>query len=136
MSGEAWLRSPEQVQAWWHEFAARRQAQLGFRFPNRRDADRFRTSRKKLVAYMNHSRWVADCPMTNCNGGIAVWIENPQACCLDCGTIFSEVRWPSETDMARAMIEALNVPFDEERNYDPRTEKAEDAVARMRAVTA
>jgi hypothetical protein len=131
MSGAITHRSPAEVEAYWHLHADQMLERRGFMFANRQDANDFRTSTRKLEAYLNHSRWVADCPMDDCNGGIALWQENPEACCLDCGTIFNTITWPSETEMAKVLIAAISLPFEEERNYDPRRETAGDAVKRM-----
>lgn len=130
MSGTSRLSSPEAVQEYWRVHARENQERHGFMFANRRDADRFRTNRRKLKPYLNHSRWVADCAMDDCNGGIAVWRENPQACCLDCGTIFTAIDWPDEMEDVEQT--ALLVPMPEERNWVPAREKANEARARLR----
>jgi hypothetical protein len=47
---------------------------------------------REVVPYLNHGRWVADCP--ECLGGMACWDRNPYACCLGdgCGRVF-KVLW-------------------------------------------
>lgn len=55
-----------------------------------------------LVAYVNHGRWLADCPL--CNSGIALDAELPAALCFDCGAVFARVMWPTPED--KAAIEA------------------------------
>ena len=134
MSGPTFLRTPGEIDEYWDHYAAGGLARTGAMFANRPDATSFRSSRKKLVAYLNHSRWVADCPMAECNGGIALWHDNPRAACLDCGTIFTSIEWPKETDMARALVAASGMRHEDEVNYDPRRESADDAVKRMVAL--
>lgn len=53
---------------------------------------------RTVVPYVNHGRWVADCPA--CNGGMACWEENPEACCLDCGRVY-QVGEPSLPGITR-----------------------------------
>jgi hypothetical protein len=127
-------RSVKDVVAYWREFADKNMATHGTRFAQRPDAKAFRKSQKQLVAYLNHSRWVADCPMPDCNGGIALWQDNPEACCLDCGTIFTNIKWPRETEMAKVLVAAVSVD-EPARNYDPRRQTAAEAVERMKGLT-
>lgn len=91
MTGVAAHDSVEAVRSFWETFAER-QRQAGREFELSR-------SRKKLVAYVSHNRWVADC---ECGGGIALWRENTDACCLDCGTVYSAIEWPSDKEIAAA----------------------------------
>jgi hypothetical protein len=71
---------------------------------------------RELTPYINHSRWLADCP--ECNGGMACWEANPYACCLDCGHQFS-IRWQEGGERAAAIRLLAGYP-DRHRNWDPR----------------
>jgi hypothetical protein len=55
---------------------------------------------REVVPYVNHSRWVADCPA--CNGGMACWDRNPYACCGDCARIY-KVLWQPPAVRAEAI---------------------------------
>ena len=55
--------------------------------------------KRTVVPYINHGRWVADCP--ECNGGIACWDENPRGCCLSCGHVY-KVKWQPPDERAAA----------------------------------
>lgn len=103
MIGYARHQTVEDVEAAWEAWAA----EHGFGVRRRRGdySTEFRTSRKVVKAYVSGGKWVADCP--GCNGGIAVWPDNPRGACLDCGTIY-RVDHPSAADAERA-IELLSV---------------------------
>ena len=60
------------------------------------------------VPYINQSRWVADCPA--CTGGAACWDQNPQACCLTCGTVF-KVAWQLPTLRSAVIRELVARPL-------------------------
>lgn len=109
MSGAQAHDSPQSVQAFWEQYAEGQRA-AGKDFELTR-------SRKKLVAYVSDSRWVADC--RTCSGGIALWRENEQACCLDCGTIYSTIDWPSPKEAAEAEAVLAARPGDAQRNWRP-----------------
>lgn len=55
---------------------------------------------RELVPYVSKSRWVADCP--ECGGGVALWDENPRACCLNCGAVYTQIAWQPPTVRAEA----------------------------------
>lgn len=63
--------------------------------------------RRMVVAYINDSRWVADCP--ECNGGMICAASNPRACCLDCGHIYFVV-WPDDAEIAEAALSLRPMP--------------------------
>lgn len=85
---------------------------------------------RRPVAYVNHSRWVADCP--ECNGGIACWPgEMPEGVCLDCGHRYRPV-FPPAKDRAAAEKTLLERSRPQNRNWDPATED----VSRLKAETA
>jgi hypothetical protein len=69
----------------------------------------------EVVAYINASRWVADCP---CGGAMFCWDRNPRACCLDCGSRYP-VRWQPPAVRA-AVIRTLAARPEPARNWDPR----------------
>jgi hypothetical protein len=92
MHGAVPLASVEEVRAFW-ELYVERHRQAG------RPLELHR-SRKKLHAYVSDGRWVAECP--ECGGGVALWQENPEACCLDCATVYSKIGWPHEREIMEA----------------------------------
>jgi len=64
-------------------------------------------------AYVNHGRWVADCP--TCASGLAVDPDAPEAPCLSCGSIH-RVRAPR---VYKAIERALLVRPVHNRNWLP-----------------
>jgi hypothetical protein len=70
---------------------------------------------RKVTAYVNFSRWVANCP--ECNGGIACWPEHKQGCCLDCGHVYRVV-FPSRPQVELATTALLRVPA-KQRHWRP-----------------
>lgn len=74
----------------------------------------------KAVAYVNHGRWIADCPTPYC--GNALSLEPKQTmfhCSSDVGGCQSiaEVLWPSETEAIDAVLS--NRPIPATRNWAP-----------------
>src|SRR5688572_32920736 len=67
---------------------------------------------RQVVAYVNDSRWVASCP--ECNDGMLCWYDNPDACCLGCGHVFS-VKFPAGAVKAAGLL--LDRP-EHARNWD------------------
>lgn len=75
---------------------------------------------EKPVVYVNHGRWVADCPV--CNSGMLVLPDNPSLQCLDCGSFFKAKVMPSKRDQA-AIEKALGErPNPANRNFHPARE--------------
>ncbi len=113
MLGARLLSTPADVRAYWEAYASR----LGIPLVAQ-DAE--------VVAYVNESRWVADCPA--CRGGIACWPENPQAACLECGGVFA-VSFPPPAEVAAGEA-ALSVrPAPETRNWNPLAEAVDELIA-------
>ena len=54
-----------------------------------------------IAAYINHSRWVADCP--NCNAGIACHPGVSDAVCLECGERY-RVAFPRDREGIEAVL--------------------------------
>lgn len=96
MTGPARLRTVEEIVAAWKAYA--RQATFD------RDGDPFAVglvaSDTPAVAYVNHSRWVANCP---CGGGIAAWVENPRGVCMSCGTV-RPIRFPDRWEIVERLL--------------------------------
>lgn len=84
---------------------------------------------RSLAAYVNHGRWVADCP--ECAGGIACSPDNPEACCLDCGHTYA-VSFPKPKDVARAEAALAGRGARRNQNWHPDAE----SVKRLEAETA
>lgn len=80
---------------------------------------------RPLVAYVNHGRWVADCP--ECGGGIGAWVEMADAACLDCAHVY-RITFPTvkRRKAGEALLDVRREP--KHRNWRP---DAED-VARLR----
>lgn len=66
------------------------------------------------TAYLNHGRWVVDCPSLNCAGALKLWSgQTPVACnCRDidfcqhgplCATVFNVV-WPADRETIEATV--------------------------------
>lgn len=97
------MASPNDLEVFWETTLARR----GVEIVDQVD---------EVVAYINASRWVADC---TCNGGaMFCWDRNPRACCLVCGRRFF-VRWEPPAVRA-AVIRELAARPEPNRNWDPR----------------
>lgn len=47
--------------------------------------------RQSVMAYINHNRWVAECP--TCNGAELVWIDIPVFMCMSCWNGAIGHRW-------------------------------------------
>lgn len=78
----------------------------------------------EAVAFVNDNRWIALCPDTECNAGIAVWWGNSEAVCFDCGSVWP-VRFPSMQVIGQATSVLLARP-PVNRNWDPATETVDD----------
>jgi hypothetical protein len=91
----------------------------------------------RLKAYVNHGRWVADCP---CGGGIACGPDSPDAVCYDCRTE-RNISFPSASRIATA-TELLSARPLKHQNWRPDqgesvTElRAENAAAEILGVAA
>lgn len=73
-----------------------------------------RPAEQKVVAYVNDSRWMANCPW--CNGGIICWVENPHGCCLGCGRVY-EVKFPPSREIREALELLIERP-EHARNWN------------------
>lgn len=133
MSGFKLHTDPKQVKQFWYDHAREMLTERGFMFVNRRDATDFQTNGFPVFPYVNHGRWVADCP--NCNGGMACWVEAGECCCLDCGTIYVNIEWPSKQTLKAAEDALAHMPVPEMRNWVPREEHVRALDARMKAQT-
>jgi hypothetical protein len=71
-----------------------------------------------VTAYVNEGRWVADCPL--CGSGIATWPSNPDAACLQCGTVF-RAKHPSPAVVREAEAALLSRPL-RNRHWRPADE--------------
>lgn len=76
----------------------------------------------QLGGYINHGRWIADCP--SCNNGIECAPVFPFGLCLGCGNAY-EVVYPSVGDRTRAEA-ALVIRPHEARNWFPDREAPND----------
>jgi hypothetical protein len=62
-------------------------------FPERGWAKEWQESAEVIVAYISDGRWVADCAF--CAGGIACWPDGGMVACMDCGTTYQNVDYPT-----------------------------------------
>lgn len=69
----------------------------------------------EVHAYVNHSRWVADCP--TCGAGMITWPDHPLACCLGCFHI-ARVRHPSKARIGEVEPILLERPDPHTRNWE------------------
>lgn len=80
---------------------------------------------REVPAYLNHGRWLADCP--RCNNGMAL-LEGERAVCIECGGSYA-VDWPTP---ARRTAAARVLGFRDQRsswNWRPGEESVEDLKA-------
>lgn len=94
--------------------------------PERDDERSLEQTNEVVAAYINHGRWVADCP--NCNGGIAAWAENDACCCLDCGRVYHAV-FPSTRKRDKVEAILLERPSGAYMNWNPDRESIADLKA-------
>ena len=87
-----------------------------------------RPDKRKVRAYVNEGRWVADCP--HCGAGMLCAAANPATCCLGCGRVFS-VTWPKRADEAVALLEVRPV-----RNQNWNIDEPVDALRNENALMA
>lgn len=67
-------------------------------------------------AYVNHGRWVAECPV-DCGGAVSLEPNQPLMHCTECKNI-APVQWPSE---AQEIWDALSErPIPRTRNWFPK----------------
>lgn len=75
-----------------------------------------------LVAYVSAGRLVADCPI--CGSGVACGKDDPDAVCMECGTVHQIVRPDAqELDEILPVLEARPTRA---RNWTPGAENADD----------
>jgi DNA-directed RNA polymerase subunit M/transcription elongation factor TFIIS len=72
-------------------------------------------------AYINHGRWVIDCP--NCNGGVLANAE--EVTCRDCGHTY-KVKFPEDKEQAEQVMSHRSVV---NQNWHPDTETLADLKA-------
>lgn len=123
--GDTEMATQQQVQTFWEQRATAVQARSGHPFPVRPERGGFVTDDEHtLVARVEHSRWIADCVAEGCRAGVALWREHDRAACLDCGTVYTRVEWPDETEVAAAE-RALAARPEPNRHWSPADEDAE-----------
>jgi hypothetical protein len=84
-------------------------------FPRRAGATEIIVDRDSVVKmYVNHDRWVGDCP--HCNGGVTGIPGVANVTCLDCGRKMG-ARWP-RVDLAE-VERILSYREEMQRNMDP-----------------
>lgn len=76
---------------------------------------------RKPGAYVNHGRWLIDCP--NCGAGAGVWAETTDALCFSCGHRYKVVL-PSRADQEVAEAILNDRPL-QNQNWDPRRRNKE-----------
>lgn len=118
MTGHRVHASPDDVKSEWRA----RARSVGFHDPRsgRRTFELEYALELESDVHVSHGRYCADCPREGCGGAAAVWVENPEACCLGCGLVFTP-RWPSVEEIGGAMGEVVEVlllrPFASQRNF-------------------
>ncbi len=88
------LPDPEALELYW-------QHKAGEGFPLREPGvlhHDVRKSRKSAVAYVNHGRWLFDCP--ECQASDYVWPGHTHALCTGCGTRY-KLKSPSEAEIRK-----------------------------------
>jgi hypothetical protein len=100
------------------------------------DGTRTRADVRTLVAYLNHGRWIADCP--NCMNGIVLHPEWPRIGCLGdgCYRTFVSIEMPANW---REIEEAVQDRRVDKRNWFPGESlerlRAENMLNRVRDFT-
>lgn len=81
--------------------------------------------RLEIIAYVNHGRWLADCPDPTCGGAVVASPADPRFYCPYClnhnadGQLIRVV-FPDQDTLAEAEAELLKRPHRSVMNYDPR----------------
>jgi len=69
-------------------------------------------------AYMNHGRWIADCPRNGCRNALALQPGQAQFHCTPCGCgVFADVEWPPDFEIIDAVLSVRPIP--ETRHWAP-----------------
>lgn len=69
---------------------------------------------RPMRAYVNHGRWIIDCP---CMNGVIVSREWGSACCFACGAVYVTLAFPAESDAIEAAL--LARPYRHQQNWFP-----------------
>lgn len=79
------------------------------------------TNAAPALAYVNHGRWVADCPTDFCGGAVPLLPGHPFLCgnCLnaECGFRYRLVEWPAERGHIEEILSERLLP--ETANWRP-----------------
>lgn len=68
-------------------------------------------------AYVNHGRWIADCPDTRCGNAVALEPKQSSYHCVGGCNLITGIVWPTAADdITRALAER---PRDVNRNWAP-----------------
>jgi hypothetical protein len=70
-------------------------------------------------AYINHGRWVVDCP--TCNGAGLTSRTMKVSCCFDCGSVYTKIRFPRNAKKIEHVL--LKRPDVASRNWTTETIK-------------
>lgn len=70
----------------------------------------------KAIAYVNHGRWVADCPLND--GGARVVSPDYEFWCIECGNTF-QVEWPDKKTMRDITTVLEQRPDRTTQNFNP-----------------
>ena len=87
------------------------------------------------AAMIDHGRWIANCPDSECPGAIMVQEGWPFMCpfCLGEGKSYRNIDWPEPATRSGAEQNLLLRPRAENRNWNPSTETLEDIVSETKA---
>jgi hypothetical protein len=130
MTGNHPHQTVDDVTSYWHAHAAER----GFRRHTGFVTHDLTPTDLTSPVYISAGCYVADCPNHECNGAAACWKENPQACCLDCGTLFKPA-WPTKKQIGGSLDDAVAIlalrPVPLWRNF--RASHKDETVADLKA---
>lgn len=59
-------------------------------------------NRVELAARINHGRWLADCPV--CEVGALTRPDWGVACCISCGTIYPNIKFPDDVEVITRLL--------------------------------
>lgn len=72
----------------------------------------------KVVAYVNHGRWVGECPTPHCGGAREVNPDHNPFWCVECGKSYV-VEWPDKKTMRAVTTILEQRPEPANQNYHP-----------------
>lgn len=70
-------------------------------------------------AYINHSRWIAECPTTGCSGAGFITFKEDRCWCVHCNTGWHTIVFPDSDKVGEVEEILLKRPAPNSRNWEP-----------------